>query len=97
MKILLLGASGMLGSECKNVLNEDHEVIAPGRKELDIISWDVVIEKMLKHSPEIVLNCAGFTDVDTCERMDYFDIRKLLQILSIHPQLHGLVIVVQIG
>lgn len=77
MKILLLGASGMLGSECKNVLNEDHEVIAPGRKELDIISWDVVIEKMQKHSPEIVLNCAGFTDVDACERRDYFDIRKI--------------------
>ena len=77
MKILLLGASGMLGSECRNVLNADHELITPDRKELDIISWDVVIDKMQRYSPEIVFNCAGFTDVDACERRDYFDIRKI--------------------
>jgi dTDP-4-dehydrorhamnose reductase len=77
MKILLLGSSGMLGSDCKKVLGEDHQVIAPDRGELDIISWDVVIEKMQKVSPEIVLNCAAFTDVDACESQDYFNVRKI--------------------
>ncbi len=77
MKILLLGSSGMLGNDCQKVLSADHEVLAPDRKELDIVSWDVVIEKMQKDSPDIVLNCAGFTDVDACERIDYFDVRKI--------------------
>ena len=77
MKILLLGGSGMLGSDCQKVLSADHEVFAPDRKELDIVSWDVVIEKMQNNSPDIVLNCAGFTDVDACERKDYFDVRKI--------------------
>lgn len=77
MKILLLGGSGMLGSDCKKVLSADHEVVAPDRKELDIVSWDMVIEKLQKDSPEIILNCAGFTDVDACEEKDYFDVRKI--------------------
>jgi len=76
MKILLLGSKGILGNHCKNVLSMDYDVIAPDRKELDIISWDVVIEKMQKISPDVVLNCAGFTDVDKCEKED-FAVRKI--------------------
>jgi dTDP-4-dehydrorhamnose reductase len=76
MKILLLGSSGMLGSDCKDVLSKDYDVIAPDRRELDITSWDVVIEKLQKISPDIVFNCAGFTDVDACET-EHFAVRKI--------------------
>ncbi|MFC1891386.1 dTDP-4-dehydrorhamnose reductase [Thermodesulfobacteriota bacterium] len=76
MKLLLLGGSGMLGSDCQEVLSEDYEVIAPSKKELDIISWDVVIENLHKLSPDIILNCAGFTDVDACET-EAFTVRKV--------------------
>lgn len=76
MKILILGSSGMLGSDCKEVLSKDHEVIAPDKRELDIVSWDVVIENMQRISPDIVLNCAAFTDVDACER-EHFIVRKV--------------------
>ena len=67
MKILLTGSSGRLGSDCRDVLSKAYEVVAPDRKELDIISWDVVIEILQRISPDIILNCAGFTDVDACE------------------------------
>jgi dTDP-4-dehydrorhamnose reductase len=76
MKILLLGSTGMLGSDCKEVLSEDYEVIAPEKNELDIVSWDVVIENLEKISPDIVLNCAGFTDVDASET-EAFTVRKV--------------------
>jgi len=76
MKILIFGSSGMLGSDCKEILSRDYEVIAPDKKELDIISWDKVIEYMQKTSPDVVLNCAGFTDVDACEKED-FKVRKI--------------------
>ena len=71
MKILITGSTGMLGSECKKVLGEDHEVISPTHSEMDIISWDGVIDGLQEFSPDVVLNCAGFTDVDACEKDDY--------------------------
>jgi dTDP-4-dehydrorhamnose reductase len=76
MKILVLGCTGMLGKECKEVLGQDHEVITPDKKDLDIISWDGVIENLQEVLPDVVLNCAGFTDVDACETED-FKVRKI--------------------
>ncbi len=67
MKILLTGASGQLGSECKEVLENDYEIIAPNKEELDITSWDKVIMGIDQLSPDIILNCAAFTKVDECE------------------------------
>jgi len=76
MKILLIGGSGMLGGDCKEVLESDFEVVAPDKNELDIISWDVVIENLNQMSPDIIINCAGFTDVDACET-ESFLVRKI--------------------
>lgn len=76
MKILILGSTGMLGSECKKLFSQEHEVIAPDKNELDIISWDGVIQQLQDVSPDVVLNCAGFTDVDACESED-FKVRKI--------------------
>lgn len=75
MRILLLGGTGMLGSDCRDVLSREYEVLSPDREELDIIRWDVVIENLQKLSPDVILNCAGFTDVDACETEDYI-VRK---------------------
>jgi dTDP-4-dehydrorhamnose reductase len=76
MKILLLGSNGMLGRDCKEVLEPYFEVIAPDKNELDIISWDVVIDNLNQMSPDIIINCAGFTDVDACET-EPFLVRKI--------------------
>ncbi len=76
MKILLLGSSGLLGSDCKEVLEEEHEVIAPSSSELDIISWDVVIDSLHKISPDVIINCAAYTDVNGCETEE-FKVRKV--------------------
>ena len=76
MKILILGSTGMLGSECGNVLGQDHEIVAPDKKQLDIISWDGVIENLQELSPDVIVNCAGFTNVDACETEDFL-VRKI--------------------
>ena len=76
MKILLLGGSGMLGYDCNQVISEKHEVISPSKKELDIISWDLVIDYLQTLAPDVILNCAGFTDVDACETEDFL-VRKI--------------------
>jgi dTDP-4-dehydrorhamnose reductase len=67
MKILLLGSKGMLGSDCKTVLSQNYEILSPDRKELDIVSWDRVVDRMHHLHPEVVLNCAAITDLDVCE------------------------------
>ncbi len=76
MKIFIVGSRGMLGSECKNVLGQGHEVICPDKKEVDIISWDVVIESLTEVSPDVILNCVGLTDMEACEKDD-FAVRKI--------------------
>ncbi len=67
MKILLTGANGQLGNECKEVLKSDYEIIATGKEELDITGWDKVIMSIDQLSPDIILNCAAFTKIDECE------------------------------
>jgi len=76
MKIFIVGSTGMLGSECKKVLSEEHQVVSPGKKEVNIISWDGVIESLTEVSPDVILNCVGFTDIEACETED-FDVRKI--------------------
>ena len=78
MKILLLGSKGMLGSECQKVLSQEFEIIAPEKKDLDIVSWDKVIDKLQRTDPKIVLNCAAITDIDSCEsHREAYMVRKI--------------------
>ncbi len=71
MKILLLGATGKLGSDCSKLLGNEYEILAPSKEELDIISWDFVIDSLNKLSPDIVINCAAITDPHDCESEDF--------------------------
>jgi dTDP-4-dehydrorhamnose reductase len=68
MKILLTGGTGRLGNECKEVLKNDYEIIAPTKEDLDITSWDKVITGINQLAPDIILNCAAFSIVDECEK-----------------------------
>lgn len=78
MKILLLGSKGMLGSDCRKVLAQEYEIVTPEKKELDIVSWDKVIDKMHHIKPNIVLNCAALTDMDAHEGpKELFTLRKM--------------------
>lgn len=67
MKILLAGGTGLLGRECLEVLSGSHEVWAPGRGQLDITDWGQVKEAVSAVRPEVILNCAAFSQVDLCE------------------------------
>lgn len=66
MKILITGADGQLGNEIKNIFVE-HELYAFNREQLDITDA-VSIEKTLDLiNPDLIINCAAFTNVDACE------------------------------
>jgi dTDP-4-dehydrorhamnose reductase len=66
MKILITGAKGMLGSDFVSAfLEKKHEVIARGR-DLDITDKSSIQEITLI-KPELIINCAAYTNVDLAE------------------------------
>lgn len=65
MKVVILGSSGMLGSDLVKAYF-DHEVIAFSREELDITQKED-LEKIRECKPDVVLNAAAYTAVDIAE------------------------------
>jgi dTDP-4-dehydrorhamnose reductase len=68
MKILVLGCKGQLG-RCLNdqLKNTDHEVIYTSREQIDIADFQVTKNKILKISPEVIINATAYTAVDKAE------------------------------
>lgn len=70
MRILLLGARGQLGRALFSALSVEFphwQVIALGRKECDISDSDVLVDSLYAHHPDVIINCAAYTAVDTAE------------------------------
>jgi len=67
VKILITGGKGQLGSDCAQVLADRHDILAIDLDELDITEPSDVKNTIQRFSPNIVLNCAAYTQVDACE------------------------------
>jgi len=67
-KVLIVGAHGMLGRDLVKVLGETFDVVPLGRDDLDISAYNNVKKVLKEVSPQVVINAAGYTDVDACER-----------------------------
>ena len=66
MKILLIGATGQLGSDLLRN-NPGHEIVAPGRAALDLARPGEAAAAVKRLRPELVINCAAFHNVPKCE------------------------------
>lgn len=72
-KILLLGATGLLGSSLRSVLAEQgHLVFTHGRSEgadylADISNQAATFQLLDEISPDVIVNLVGLTNVDRCE------------------------------
>jgi len=72
MKLLIAGAAGMLGGDVVlAAANAGHDVVGFGRTELDVTDAERVHDKVADERPDVVLNCAGWTDVDTAEEAEH--------------------------
>ena len=68
MKLLVTGAAGMLGHDVMLAAgNAGHDVIGYGRAELDITDPAALARKLDLERPDVVINCAAWTDVDGAE------------------------------
>jgi len=68
MKVLILGAGGLTGRYLvREAKRRGMEVTALIRQELDITQSDAARETLLKVKPELVINAASVTSLETCE------------------------------
>jgi dTDP-4-dehydrorhamnose reductase len=67
MKVLLLGHKGMLGNDLMAQFKYRHEVIGMDREEINIASASECRRAVVDVQPQLVINAAGFTNVDACE------------------------------
>lgn len=71
MKLLVTGAAGMLGRDVMLAAgNAGHEVVGFGRAELDVTNPDALGRKFDLERPDVVINCAAWTDVDGAEEAE---------------------------
>jgi dTDP-4-dehydrorhamnose reductase len=67
MKILIAGANGQLGVDCRRVLTGAHEVMGLDLPALDIADAASVARALDPFPAAVVVNCAAYTRVDDCE------------------------------
>ena len=74
MKVLVIGSHGMLGRDFVNRLsnlsdqkNPDNEVIAVDREHVDISHGEDTSKFITQVKPDVIVNCAAFSNVDACE------------------------------
>lgn len=69
LKILVLGANGQLGQQCRATYrNHDWDFIFSSKNDLDITSLTELRKIFFKEKPDYVLNFAAYTDVNLAER-----------------------------
>lgn len=66
MRVLVTGAGGMLGRDLVEAAGE-MDLVALTHADLDIANGDAVDDAVRLHRPEVVVNCAAWTDVDGAE------------------------------
>jgi dTDP-4-dehydrorhamnose reductase len=68
MRFLITGSGGMLGQDlAEAAAASGHEPVALTHAELDITDLDAVRRAIGRAGPEVVINCAAWTDVDGAE------------------------------
>lgn len=68
MNLFVTGAAGMLGrAVVRNANTRGEKVVAMDRGALDITDASCIQRAFDRHRPDVVINCAAWTDVDGCE------------------------------
>jgi len=66
VRVLVLGHKGMLGNDVMQLF-ADCDLHGLDIDEVDITNYDDLNEKVTAISPEVIINCAAYTNVDGCE------------------------------
>jgi dTDP-4-dehydrorhamnose reductase len=64
---MITGGKGQLGTDCTRVLSKNHDVFSVDIDEGDIAQFSDVEDLVKEFNPDIIVNCAAYTQVDQCE------------------------------
>jgi dTDP-4-dehydrorhamnose reductase len=67
MKIMILGSSGTLGQELMKEFS-DYDLIGFTKKDLDILDYNLLKNKIEKTSPNVIINSSAHTNLDAAEK-----------------------------
>ena len=67
MKIVIIGAGGRLGSALMREYRDRFDVVGLNHAQLDLSNFDEIREKLCATNFDVLVNAAGFTNVDLCE------------------------------
>ncbi len=67
LKVLVIGANGMLGVDVCEILEKHAQLFKFTRDKLDITNDYEIRKVILEVEPNVVINCSGYTNVDYCE------------------------------
>jgi len=68
LKVLIVGAKGMLGSDLTRSLNHSIQIIGTDKEDFDITNQRETLRALLKIRPQWLINVAAYTQVDRCEK-----------------------------
>lgn len=66
-RLLIIGVRGQLGYDCAQAFNPDFSVTGLSSAELDLSFTEKIRAAVLHCQPEVIINCAAYTQVDNCE------------------------------
>lgn len=66
--VMVTGAAGQLGAAMTSSLGGRHELVPLTRSQLDLANPAAVMDSVAAVCPDVIINCAAYTDVDGAER-----------------------------
>jgi len=88
-KILITGANGQLGKSFSKIHEEEYDILSLSRDQLDITKKSEISKAIESFKPDIILNCAAMTDVDSAElnpkiakKINADSIKKILELFD---------------
>ena len=83
MKVLITGAGGLVGrAVAEHCAQSGDEILSYTHQDLDIADRSAVRDRILADHPDVVINCAAWTNVDACE----FDEKKAFAVNAAGPE-----------
>lgn len=67
IKIALIGSNGMLAQAVTKQAPENYDIIPFDLPEFDMTDRNLVLRDLGEVSPDVIINCAAYTQVDKCE------------------------------
>lgn len=64
---MIIGVNGQLGHDAVKLLSPYHKIVGLDKDTLDITNFIELQNRITEIRPEVIINCAGYTNVDDCE------------------------------